>query len=78
MMPVEVKVKDLMDLSNSTYNAGVRDGVRLAGDVLKGCAASITTQENSQIIGFSKMIAKVLHEMADEIHAKMEEKDREP
>ena len=78
MRPVEVKVKDIMSACEATYNAGVRDGVRLAGDILKGCAASITAQENAQIIGFSKMIAKALHEMADEIHAKLEEKDREP
>lgn len=78
MKPVEIKVKDLMDLSNSTYNAGVRDGVRLAADVLKGCAAKVAAKSDSEIVEFSEMVAKVLHEMADEIHAKLEEKDRQP
>lgn len=75
MTSVEVKVKDIMDVSETTYQAGMRDGIRMSGDILTRCVAKITAQQGqSTLVEFGETVAKVLHELADEIHAKLDQK----
>ena len=74
MTSVEVKVKDLMDVSETSYQAGMRDGVRMASEILTRCTAKIAAQQGpSTLVEFGEIVAKVLHETADDIHAKLDQ-----
>jgi hypothetical protein len=80
MKPVEVKVKDIVSACEASYDAGVRDGVRYSANVLDALGKEIMKKHNdaSVLVDFCNTVKQAFEDQANLIHAKLEEKDREP